>query len=240
MNKKLIITVVAVLLLGAAGFYFFCNKQATTESQVLSTTTPQLQGTTTAQVNNNTPSVVPELRGITPQFVPLNDEWGNSTQVLNPELKKIKKAALDIINTKEPLNAENNVHFSLRAVGKRYVVMSYYPPAGMDSRDVLVDFVSKTSKDLAGGRSLELKSAIVYITDDKVAYYKIDSPAVVAFSNSQLPSGQTYNSNYGGMPVTSPEETHTDNSMTIAVFDTNQPIQDQGFKKLRDVTFTLP
>ncbi len=245
MNKKLIITVVAVLLLGATGFYFFCNRQAGTEDQVLSTTTPQIQGTTTTKWDNSAPTTASELTKVTPGLIEYKQD-GEGKQILSLEFEKIKKTAADIIKAKDPGSEEYYAYLIIRAVGKRYVLMTN--PTVRGGNDIVVDFVNKTSKPISsvGDSAFYTKYTSVYISGNKISYYKLDAPDSLVLPNSELSGGETYHAGDGDF-VLSPKETHTDTTLTIAIFDSkiflqdpNNPTDPGGFKKLRDITFTLP
>lgn len=246
MNKKIIIPIVVIVLLGAVagGFYFFSNKQADTKGQASSTTTSQIQGATTSprQVDNNTPSVVSELRGIAPQFV---DDKEIEGVPLPPSLKKVKETARSILIAQGPGSEEFYESLLLRAVGERYVLVA--PPSMRPGcNEIIIDFLNKTSISGGGEYCYRTKSATVYINYNKISYYKLGNSSFAILPQSELPKGETYHAGDQDIAI-HPIETHTDKTMTISVFDDSILIENSGgpngndrFKKLRDVTFALP
>ena len=251
MNKKIILAVIIIILFGIAGYCFFFKNQTGTTDKALSTTTPQTQSATTSikQRNQNTSAAVQQELSVQPMLLPSNDEWSNANQVLNPEFVAIKKAALEIIRSNNPADdIENYVHYSLTAVGHRYVLMTYYPPTTLHPRDTVVDMVNKTAREIMGGPRVQLKNGIISFSSTDASYYKPDSPSYVPLPGSKLSPGETYfpadNDIMTGPNITA----QTDMAVTLAVYsdpkwldDPNNPTQkilDQ--KKLREVTLTLP
>jgi len=216
MGKPILILALA-LFLGGGLFVIIAHTKTPTNQPSASTTPSQL---------------AIDLAGITsPQFV--------GEKPLTPKLQKIQDDANVSIRN---WNGGYSDELPLQAVGKRYVLMHHPSETGFIS-GIVVDAKSGSIIEIGGGYPIETKSGMIYVNDN-IKYYKFDTPASVVLANSELPKMQTYNSG-GDMPVMTPTETHTDTSLTISVFDMNTVAENPDtpnykFKKLRDVTFTLP
>ena len=84
----------------------------------------QSHGISAGQDTSKMSAAVPELRGITPQFV--NDNEAKGTP-LPSELKKIKETAQSIFIAREPGSEDRYASVLLHAIGHRYVLVT--PPA---------------------------------------------------------------------------------------------------------------
>lgn len=175
---------------------------------------------------------VPDLRllGITPQFLALNA--GNDA-VLTASQKSIKEAALGMVGAEQP------EQYSLRAIGTRYAVLTFYPATSLNPRDQIIDFQARTVTDLPASYSFEVRDIIVYITSYEIFYYKLDTPSLTLLAESVLNEKETYDSSAGMMP--GPGETHTDTTLTLNVYDsTSGSYGVVEYDKVREVLFTLP
>lgn len=170
------------------------------------------------------------LRDVAPQFLPLNTHGEGSLTSVQSDIKEI---------TLQMVGAEYPEQYSLRAIGKRYAVLTYYPATSLSPRDHIIDFAEKTVTDLPALYSFEVRDSIVYITSSEILYYKLDTPSSVLLEGSRLSEAETYYSHGGMMP--GPEETHTETILTVSVFDSNSGTQGVvDYEKLRDVSFVLP
>jgi len=241
----LLLTLIATLLIGG-GVYLYIQKSP---SPQLSSLPLQLASSTdrVSTVSDSTDNQI-DLSKTEPRFVVQYEGQG-----ISEELKAIESAARNILIASEPDIAPIAYDASLQAVGHRYGLLRVFHGANgwTVNGDFVIDLVDKTSKRISSAGDLDLytQDAVVYISSNKITYYKIDSPSPVVLPNSELPSGQTYEAAYISSHANSvvPEEKHVGTKLTISVFDSNvfvelldNPQFQKMSKKLKEVTFTLP
>jgi hypothetical protein len=175
-----------------------------------------------------------DLKNITPQFV--NESHSPDREPLSGPLDNIKQSAAQIEHT---LGSNWKLEYKaidLKAVGKRYVVITSYHGGPIDS---VIDSVNRTSETLGFGEpTIQTKGGIIYIDRDHISYYKLDTASAVTLPGSQLVEGETYDSEWDSVVIT-PQESHTSMKLTISVFDENTRNPDKSYTKLRQVEFDI-
>lgn len=160
-----------------------------------------------------------DLSGITPQFV-------DKDQPITPELQKVKDDVIAFLTVQEPGNAEYYSQILLVAVGKRYILISQ--PSAASYYDEIVDSQTGKITPIPGGTRYYLASEgrniALYIDNQHIYTYTIDQPSTVLVSGSQLSGSETYHSGEADMSDLIPHEMHTQDSITITVFDMNKRV----------------
>jgi len=223
MNKAVVVGLSLAILLVAVGSYYSFTQMRGADVQRESYV-PEVQ------VAKDVDTSSLNLRDVRPQFLPVNTDGKGS---LTAEQSNIKEIALQMVGAEYP------EYYSLRAIGHRYAVLTYYPPTSLNARDQLIDFQEKTVTDLPASYSFEVRDSIVYITSNEILYYKLDTSSSILLDGSRLSEAETYDAHAGMMP--GPEETHTETMLTVSIFNPNSGSQGVvGYEKLRDASFVLP
>jgi hypothetical protein len=197
-----------------------------------------------------------DLQSVTPHFI---DSTRPDDGSLTTQEQKIKDDVVALLTSQEADNADYYSGLLLRAIGERYVLISQ--PSADSYYDVLIDSHTGSSTFIPNGASyvpfyLPLqhsqpqsgKQMVLYIGAQDIYTYTLDQSSFVVLPHSTLSGNETYHSGRSDFRL-DPDQTHTDNSLTIAVFDGSQIVQNPDAqanamqtmnKKLRDVTFTLP
>jgi len=245
----LLLVLVAVPLIGV-GIYVYTQKSTNTQPVIL---VPRTASSTEEVPEISTSSSLVsqiDLSKVEPGFV-----FHEKGQGISRELQTIQSEARNILIGTEPDIAPIAYDAWLQGVGQRYGLLRVFH--GVDGwtvkGDFIIDFVDRTSARISseGDRDLYTQDAVVYISPGRVTYYKIDSPSALVLPGSALPAGQTYDGGYiprnSSLKAFNPRETHTNNTLTISVFDPyafvelpDNPLYQKMNKWLRDITLTLP
>lgn len=167
---------------------------------------------------------------------------------LSAELKKIKDVVRERVLLKEPGNEEYYENMALIAVGNRYVVINAMAPKDGGSSDLIVDLYTGKITSIPGTLVLRREDGLqVYGTSTGLCTYKPNQSLCTPLPNSLLYGTETYDGceGCGGGPEIL--QTHTDSTITLAVFDTairtSDPDTSRGStspKMVREITITLP
>ncbi len=173
-------------------------------------------------------------------IVTKQDYIGND---LKPGLKKIQNSIYSLLLEKYPDNKDYYSNISLRAFDGDFAVVTVNRPTGAGPIDELVNLKTGESKTLsATNSSVLLGKGIMYVESNLIRYYSFSSKSLNVITDSVLRNNETYNSG-GDMKVT-PEEVHTNSSLTISIFDSSTVVSGAGtadykFKKLRKQSFSF-
>lgn len=223
-----------------------CDQTISPSGSVLSTITVDPALLTRLQAN---------LQDITPYFI---DSRSFDGKPLTSQEEKIKNDIIDILVFKEPENREYYSRLWPRAIGKRYVLVAQ--PSASSYYDILIDSqTGETSflKNAAGyiihylplerPRPTEGRQAVLYVGYQDLYTYTLDQASFVLVPGSKLSGNEAYHSGRGDFNLL-PEETHTDDSIIISVFDSSQIVQnprapENGMQtmneKIREVTLSF-
>jgi hypothetical protein len=197
-----------------------------------------------------------DLQGVTPYFV---DSRSYDGKPLTTQEEKIQKDVIDILVSKEPDNREYYSQLWPRAIGKRYVLVAQ--PSASGYYDIVIDSQTGESSYLQNGASYIThylpferpapatngRQAVLYIGYQDVYTYTIDQPSFVLVPGSKLSGSETYHNGRGDFNL-QPEETHTENTIHISIFDSSQVVKNPYAqanaiqtmnKKLREVTLSF-
>lgn len=198
-----------------------------------------------------------DLQGITPYFV---DSRGYDGKPLTPQEEKIRNDIADILESKAATNGHGDDYSQSWpiAIGKRYVLITvpthtYY--------DILIDSQTGESSILQNAASYVVhrlpferpqpasngRQTVLYIGYEDIYTYTLDEGTFVLVPGSQLSGSETYHNGRGDFSLMV-DETHTDDSITISVYDGSQVVQNPYAqpnalqtmnKKLREVTLSF-
>ncbi len=198
-----------------------------------------------------------DLQGITPYFVDSRSYDGKS---LTPQEEKIRNDVADILASKAAANGHGDNYSQSWpiAIGKRYVLITvpthtYY--------DMLIDSQTGESSYLQNAASYAAhrlpferpqpasngRQTVLYIGYEDIYTYTLDQGTFVLVPGSKLTGSETYHNGKGDFSLLV-DETHTDNSIHISVFDGSQVVQNPNAqpnalqtmnKKLRGVDLTF-
>lgn len=171
----------------------------------------------------------------TPQYI--NDKEIEGTP-LTADLKVLKEEIAKNVNY-------DYSRVVLRAVTSETVLVSALTNSG--ANDCIYDLSSKKCTFISnegGVNSVKIGETIVYIDNQELSYYKLGQDVFVTFPNSELTAPETYLTGESDMLPTI-NETHTNSSITVSVYDRNQFVGTpgtsdfKGFKKLREIQFNV-
>ena len=227
MKKILLIFIILTIVI--SGIVFLYNKQ-----EIATSINPTTKPVTVLPVV--------DVSAVAPHVITQADFNGTE---LKPELRKIEIEIKNLLIAKEPGSIEYyDYHIlTLRAIGKKYALVTISTNGGGQT-GLVVNLVSGDLKVIPEEYLATTNKGVIFIGYKKISYYKTDSSESVIVTGSELLDvNETYNS--GGDMKATPIETHTDSSISIAIFDRNTIVQkadiaDYRFKKLRTVTLTLP
>jgi hypothetical protein len=177
-----------------------------------------------------------DLQGITPYFV---DSRSFDGKPLTPQEEKIKNDIVAILVSKEPDNREYYSQLWPRAIGKRYVLVAQ--PSADSYYDILIDSKTGESTSLHNAASYLThylpferpqsasngRQAVLYIGYKDLYTYTLDQPSFVLVPGSKLSGNETYHTGASDFRL-DPEETHTDDSIHIVVFDSSKTVQNSN------------
>jgi len=196
-----------------------------------------------------------DLQSITPYFV---DSRSYDGKPLTPQEEKIKNDVISILVAKEPENKEYYSQLWIRAIGKRDVVVMQ--PSADSYYDILIDSQTGETSYLKNAANYIVhplpfehhdpasgRQAVLYIGYQDMYIYTLDEGTFVLVPGSKLTGSETYHSGTSDAYLNA-EETHTDNSINISVFDSSQVVNNPYVsgsamntmnKKLREVDLTF-
>jgi hypothetical protein len=194
-----------------------------------------------------------DLQGITPYFV---DTRSYDGKPLTPQEEKIRNDIADILTSKAAANGHGDDYSQIWpvAIGKRYVLITvpthtYY--------DMLIDSQTGESSYLQNAASYVThrlpferpqpasrgRQTVLYIGYEDIYTYTLDEGTFVLVPGSGLSGSETYHNGKGDFSLMV-DETHTDNSIHISVYDGSQAVQNPNAqpnalqtmnKKIREV-----
>lgn len=161
-----------------------------------------------------------------PQFVDRDDS--DLSDKMRNQIIQLARAIL--VSNGDVDDASLYEDLSLMAVGKRYVLLTRLNSHSAD--DIIVDLGAATSTTLRYNYSFKNDAdSIVYVIDNNIYTYTIDSPSFVELLGAKLGADESYNTGEGaGVNI---QETHTGSSLTVCIYDFDD-------KTCRDATFALP
>lgn len=250
----LLLVTIILLLVGGGAYMYMQRKQVNQPvaespvTQVTSTTPTSILATLTTTTSAKASQLAIDLSTVTPQFI---DDGGDGKYKdgtpLPDYMIKIKN---DIAAIFAPASQDGYYLYSrpsnivLFAIGERYVFFGDIR-AKESGSDKILDSVTQTSTETRAFSIQLFKTdeIAVYVSPQNVCTYTLDQPSCVPLAGADLSGEEFYFDPMGGFWI---EETHTDTSLTIGVFDRESPLildPNTGSllaKKLRDATFVLP
>ncbi|MEJ0053297.1 MAG: hypothetical protein WDN10_01020 [bacterium] len=197
-----------------------------------------------------------DLKGVVPHFIAGK---GFADVRLTPQEEKIKSDIVALFVSREPDNAEYYSRLRLRAIGTRYVLVSQ--PSAESSYDLIIDSATGHATSIPNGanyrpiyppleeaRPADAAQMAVYIGSQDVYTYSLDRGSFSSVFRAKLYGSETYHSGRADAYL-DPEETHTDNSITLTVFDSSRIVRNPEapenamqtmYKRIRQVTLSLP
>ncbi len=190
-----------------------------------------------------------DLQGVAPHFTA---SAAFDMTKLSPEDTKIHDDVVAVLAADKPENAEYYSQIWVAAVGKRYILVSQ--PSAESSYDMILDAKtgkSGTIEDAASyvhyyPASATAKQAALYIGAQDIYTYMLDTASFLLVPGSHLSGTETYHSGEADVPSVIPHQNHTDDSITITVFDSAirmpNPALGQGATKngvAREATLAL-
>lgn len=263
-TNKVIGAMVVILAVFAVAAFVMLQKYAPTTNTSTSTSTPSTTDTSALIVVDKTavdPALLTklqtDLQSITPYFV---DSRSFDGKPLTPQEDKIRNDVANILAAKVVANGHGDDYSQIWpiAIGKRYVFITvpthtYY--------DILIDSQTGESSYLQNAASYAAhrlpferpqpasngRQTVLYIGYEDIYTYTLDEGTFVLVPGSQLSGSETYHNGKGDFSLFV-DETHTDNSIHISVFDGSQVVQNPNAqpnalqtmnKKLREVDLTF-
>lgn len=175
--------------------------------------------------------------------LPLAPEILTNEDSNNSKINKLRQQIHDLLIKKYPDSKDYYENFSLRGIGDNFAVVTINRPTGAGAIDELVNLKTGESVTLSETAfSVSVPTGFVYIDYDKIKYYALGQDNILVLPESILKDGESYDM-YGGNAIAPLyEETHTDSSITVSVFDssvleTSEGTTDYKFKKIRMETF---
>jgi hypothetical protein len=173
--------------------------------------------TTTPSVARQLTVLSQDLAMLTPQSISdFNDPDVDAATPLSPTFQKIQNDVVAFFVAKDPDNEDYYSGLLLEAVGQRYILVSL---PGPEYNDALIDSLTGNVNDFGLVKSFATsKGLAVYIIDQDIYTYIPDEPTIKALPGAKLPKTETYLSPFDG-EFTAPAFTHTDNTVTVAIFN---------------------
>lgn len=132
---------------------------------------------------------------------------------------------------------------TLKTLGEDYALMTHSRQGG-GMAGLIVNLKTGDSEYIDGDYGFTINNMSIFFDSNKIYYYKTNSANADILPNSELVNkNETYNS-WGDIGI-SPREIHTDESVTIDVFDLNNTVgtKEEGnlqYKKIRTETLYFP
>lgn len=261
MQQKTILGAIVLLALVVCGFAIWKLHSPTTPAPT--TTTPTTATSTPIVVDKTAvdPALLTrlqtDLQSITPYFV---DSRSYDGKPLTPQEEKIRNDVADILTAKAVANGHGDDYSQSWpiAIGNRYILITvpthtYY--------DILIDSQTGESLILQNAASYVVhrlpferpqpasngRQTVLYIGYEDIYTYTLDEGTFVLVPGSQLSGSETYHNGRGDFSLMV-DETHTDDSITISVYDGSQVVQNPYAqpnalqtmnKKIREVTLSF-
>lgn len=206
MKKYLLLILLGMLVILGGIALFVANKQ----SETLEPRQPE-------QVEQKSlPPIGIDMSTITPQFVDDREADPKNPAPLPDDMKKVKKAVIDMYVEKEPGSEEFNSRITLLTVDKRYVLirpaMGERGPPGPP--DVLIDTTNGSEVSPGVEYAVQGKNTRIYILPQKISYYKLGQSSFLTLDNSELTPPETYSGSKADLGVLY-KETHTDTKLIV-------------------------
>lgn len=227
--KKILPILIMVAIIAAGGIYYLSR----------TTTAGPESPDAAAPIDEETAllNLQADMRDVAPHFIVPTWQQG---QTLTSDEKKIEADVAALLSTQIAAAHPNNPRFTvmpgndfwLNAIGTRHVLISQ---AGADSfNEAILDSRTGALTPIPGDVALYLapeRNAALYIGPQAIYFYSIDEASATLMPGSQLGGTETYHNGVGGLGIiVQPDETHTEDSISISVFDstTSVPNPDGG------------